>query len=602
MAFYWRPNHAQRLPWHVLSLDTETQSISPVEDVVQRHVLVVGCLVYRRYWVSSDKQTKSRVTKWRFETVAELVKLLKPIVLKRKRRTYLYAHNANFDYGIINLSWVFSALGMNTECYINEKPPVIVVGKRKSSTLICLDSLNLFAFSLDSLSKAMGFEGKSDMPDVKHLDALYAYCERDTLLLSAILDRWRTFVQTHDLGNYRYTIASQAMSSFRHGYLPAKTLVQTRQDWILEKERACYLGGRTEAFFIGRYEHNITLLDVNSMYPYMMRDSEFPTRFRIYRKNTSPIGYAYPKGVKPGMATIKARLHAPTLPLVMDGRLCFPIGDIAGTWTWADIVTALPFMDDIEWVEFWAYEYRPLFQAWVEKLYAMRLKYEDEENYGFALSCKLLLNSLYGKFGQKTPMWGDVGPSSEPEGKEWVHQEESGAPLIRNRIRMGIHQVQIEQGETSHSLPLIAAEVTANARAFLYNFMELAGRENVLYCDTDSLMVNDTGYTRLERYIEPRRLGRLGVEWTSPWVHIHGAKDYEYESGVKRKGVRKSAQKLGRNVFRQDQFSSWDNMVRQGKHGAIDIIRKTKHLHRQYHKGNVGSDGVVSPFVLTRDD
>ena len=602
MPYYLRPNHAQRLPWHVVSLDTETKSISPAGEDVQTHVLVLGCLVYRRYWVSSDKQTKSRTFTYRFETIEELVALLKPIVLKAKRKTFLYAHNANFDYGIINLKGLFKALGLETELYINEKPPVIVIGKQGTSSLICLDSLNLFAFSLDSLAQAMGFEGKTEMPNGDDLDALYAYCERDTQLLSTILDRWRSFVSTHDLGNYRYTIASQAMSSFRHGYLPPKTLVQTRQPWILETERKVYLGGRTEAFRIGRIDEDVYMVDVNSMYPFVMQGMPYPTRFRIYRKQTNPLTYTFPENVLPGMASIRGILSAPTLPHVMDGRLCFPVGHIEGTWCWSDIATALPYIHDIEWLEFWAYEYHPIFREWVQKLYAMRLEYEDKELPSFALSCKLILNSLYGKFGQRSPMWADVGSSTLPEGREWVHQEASGQPLIRNRIRMGIHQVQIERGETPHSLPLIAAEVTGNARGYLWHLIMIAGIENVLYCDTDSLMITEPGYNQLIDYVQPRELGRLGVEWTSRWVHIHGAKDYEYATGIKRKGVKRNAQKLGRSVFRQDQFASWDNMTRQGKHGVIEITSRIKHLQRHYHKGNVSPDGTVLPFVLTRGD
>ena len=358
-------NHAQQLPWHIISLDTETQSMSSPDDDVQTHSLVLGSMVYRRYWVSKDKVHKSRIFKYRFDTVDELIELLKPIVLRAKRRTYLYAHNANFDYGIINLRYVFKQLDLETQCYINEKPPVIVIGKKGTSTLICLDTLNMFPFPLDTLAKAMGFAGKSELPDVEDADALYRYCERDTLLLSSILDAWRRFIQIHEMGNYKYTIASQSMTSFRHGYLPKKTVIQTKQEWILQQERKCYLGGRVEAFRLGRIEEPVYLVDVNSMYPYVMQHNHYPTRFRIYRKDTEPFGYQFPSNVRPGMATISATLTAPVLPHILQQRLCFPVGEIHGTWAWSDIQTALPFLRDVQWHEFWAYEYRSLFRNWV---------------------------------------------------------------------------------------------------------------------------------------------------------------------------------------------------------------------------------------------
>ena len=602
MKHYFRKNDGKQLPWHVLSIDTETQSVSKPGELVQSHKLVLGCLVYRRYYRDVDGVQKSFPKSYRFESIKELVALLKPLVLKPKRRCYMYAHNANFDYGVVNLHEVFRQLGLETELYINQRPPVIVIGKRGTSSLICLDSLNLFPFSLEHLAKAMGFDGKYPMPDIRDKGALYAYCKRDTLLLSKILDRWRTFVLLHDLGNYRYTLASQALSAYRHKYLPEKTLIQTEQEWILRTEREVYYGGRTEAFVIGRVEGLIRLVDVNSMYPYVMGQFTYPTRFRIYRRNTNPVGYPLPDGVEIGMARISCTLTMPVLPVVRDGRLCFPVGKMVGVWTWVEIFNAIPYMKDILWHDFWAYDFRPLFREWSTDMYALRLVYEDSTQKAFGLSVKLLLNSLYGKFGQMTPEWIDIGESNRPEGDEWYHQETSHGPIQRCRVRMGIEQRTDRRTETSHSMPLIAATVTAHARVYMWHLMQEAGLPNVLYMDTDSLMVTPEGYANLEHLVEPRTLGRLGVEWESPWVDIHGAKDYQYAQGMKRKGVKRNAQKIGHNIYRMQQFRSWDYMVGQGKFAQIDIVTVDKHLHRTYHKGVVGSDGIVSPLVLGGDD
>ena len=602
MKHYLTPNHGTQMPWHVVALDTETASISKPGADKQTHQLVLGCMVYRRYWIDRQGDTQSRVTTYRFDTVEEFINHLRPIVMRSKRRTFLYAHNSNFDFAIINLEHVFNVLELETECYINERPPVIVIGKRNTSTLICLDSLNLFPFSLEKLANAMGFGGKDNMPDVSDREALYAYCARDTQLLSQILDAWRTFILQHDLGNYRLTLASQSMSAYRHRYMPPKTLVQTSQEWILKTERDTYKGGRTEAFVIGRVEGDIYMLDVNSMYPYVMGMFRYPVRFRVYRKNVSPLTYPLPDGVEMGMAHITCTLKAPMLPVHIQGRLCFPVGLMEGVWTWQEISHALPYMTDIIWHEFWAYEFKPLFSVWAQDLYQLRLKYEDSDRPAFALSVKLLLNSLYGKFGQMTPQWVDIGPARRPEGDSWYHQENQGEPLQRCRVRMGIEQRTTHRTETPHSLPLLASTVTAHARSYLWQLMCLAGLPHVLYTDTDSLMVTQEGYDRLQHMIEPRVLGALGLEWHSEWVEIHGAKDYAYEGGTKRKGVKRNAQKLGRDIFRMDQFRSWDYMVSQGKFGQIDIQTVTKHLHRTYHKGVVGADGVVSPFVLGEDD
>jgi DNA polymerase elongation subunit (family B) len=85
-----------------------------------------------------------------------------------------------------------------------------------------------------------------------------------------------------------FTIASQAIKVFRL-YLThdIKSLDKKTDDFV----RKSYFGGRTEVF---KPEYNsktkpIYCYDVNSLYPTVMRENEFPTNFqymsRVYDKN-----------------------------------------------------------------------------------------------------------------------------------------------------------------------------------------------------------------------------------------------------------------------------------------------------------------------------
>ncbi|GAI52134.1 unnamed protein product, partial [marine sediment metagenome] len=173
------------------------------------------------------------------------------------------------------------------------------------------------------------------------------------------------------------------------------------------------------------------------------------------------------------------------------------------------------------------YRKAPLFKGFVDYFYNKRIEFRSKDNPAFAYVCKRILNSLYGKFGQKTAKVVYIGRNNK-------------APDIRRLIidkqthKTSIHQVFfgretiIDQGEDEgfNSMPAIAAHVTDYARLYLWSLICKAGLKNCFYCDTDSLIVNESGMKRLQQKINPDKLGMLKIEASSKRVQIRGAKNY----------------------------------------------------------------------------
>ncbi|GAI25381.1 unnamed protein product, partial [marine sediment metagenome] len=48
----------------------------------------------------------------------------------------------------------------------------------------------------------------------------------------------------------------------------------------IDLERASYKGGRVECFFLGELKNdNYYILDVNSLYPFVMRNNSYPVKY-----------------------------------------------------------------------------------------------------------------------------------------------------------------------------------------------------------------------------------------------------------------------------------------------------------------------------------
>ncbi|GAH91441.1 unnamed protein product [marine sediment metagenome] len=209
-----------------------------------------------------------------------------------------------------------------------------------------------------------------------------------------------------------------------------------------------------------------------------------------------------------------------------------------------------------------------------------------------------MLNSLYGKFGQKGEDWTKIGDCpNEPDREELVFNM-NGKRVTKLRYLLGQLFSMTNVGECFDSFPAIAAHVTGYARMYLWQLMQEAGWGNYFYCDTDSLIVNEVGKCRLQKRIEKSLLGGLKIDNVGSTVLLRGLKDYSFGAKVVIKGVRKNAVFVTDGVYRQEKWPSFRGLLRSGKPEDYVVETVTKHLIRNYTKGDVTPSGVVRPFVF----
>jgi len=212
---------------------------------------------------------------------------------------------------------------------------------------------------------------------------------------------------------------------------------------------------------------------------------------------------------------------------------------------------------------------------------------------------RLLLNSLYGKFGQRSDNVLDEKQLLE-EGYTIERYYDELEACWYKIITIGTLQKVVKERsvEAFHSFPAISAHVTDYARLYLWELMNVAGLDNVYYTDTDSLYTNHAGYVKLKPYIDKIELGKLKLEAKVNYFKIYGPKDYILGNKVVLKGIPKSAKKLSETVYECDLFPGLKRDLQKGMGEYYCIEKRTKHLQREYNKGVVLPDGKVIPFSL----
>jgi hypothetical protein len=517
-----------------------------------------------------------------------------------KRKIYLFAHNLMFDFTIVHGFTLLPALGWQLKRAVVEDPPTILTYRKGTSTICLLDTFNWFHTSLAVLGDSMGL-AKLTMPEQSAPQADWdAYCRRDVEVLQRAMMSYLDFIKLNDLGNFQTTAASQALTAYRHRFLHHPVYIDVNEP-ALELARQAYYGGRTEAFFVGKREGDYWLLDVNSMYPFVMSINNFPAKLQGVYTRIDEASMPELLTRAQVIADVSLDTPEPAFPMRTRGPLIFPTGQFRTSLCTPELQYALD-MGYVRKIHQAAiYEHAPLFADYVSTIFALRQKYQAEGNLPFSSLSKLLLNSLYGKFGQRGRIYQDAGEALTDEVRSWIEYSGDSKQITQHRQFGGLHQVWENEGESYNSHPAIAAHVTSYARMWLWQLICKAGREHVFYCDTDSLVVDRAGYDALAPFYLGDGLGELKLERQFCHLVIHGCKDYEFGDVTKIKGVRKNAVATGDNQYQQEAFRKFAGMVRSGDLDTMVVSTQTKNLKRVYQKGYVDAAGWVRPFELPAD-
>jgi hypothetical protein len=502
-----------------------------------------------------------------------------------------------FDAPVLRAFEILPDRGWKLRKCVIESPPVILSWRRDDRTIMLLDTLNWWRVPLKALGESVGVP-KLTMPERgASLEEWDIYARQDVEVIRTAVHHWWDFLLRLDLGGFAPTLASQAFRAFRHRFLESPILVDDHVG-ALAVARGSYFGGRVEAYRIGRVDGPVHHFDVNAMYPWVMRDQEFPTVLRL----------TTPRGTLPEVkrwiesyclvADCLLETQIPRYAVRLKDRLVFPVGTFRTALTTPDLMCALRLGHLREVSRVAVYERAPVFASFVSDLYRLRLDARSRGNDVQSYLLKILMNSLYGKFAQRGQVWEKRADTPDRGVRQWIEIDAETGVTRSLRQFAGIVQERTREAEGPESHPAIAAHVTAYAREALYAYQEAAGRGRVVYCDTDSLFTLPGGSERLLERCDPTALGALKLEGVYPWMIIHGAKDYETPGHKVVKGVRGRAEWLDPNTIRHEEWSTLTGLVHSGRLDGPTTRPRVKVLRRVYEKGLVTSSGHVLPLTL----
>ena len=616
--FQWgkiKPTVSTSVPHRIIFFDTETVERSATKRSVEQHLL----LGWAVYWQAARSRSPERIEWFFFRTTAEFWTWVLAHV-KPKNPLCLVSHNIGFDLQVLGALQELPARGWKlTRLYdkgmmflLQVTEPTVALrdhldaglawadfeGPRWRRKIRCSDNCNLFPGSLQQLGESIGSE-KLAMPATgAGEDAWSVYCKQDVNVMLLAWKRRRAFILDNDLGAMKLTIASQALTTFRHRFMP-HAIKRHRDPVALRLEREAYRGGRSEAFYLGTIpDPPIYRLDVNSLYPYVMLMRTFPYQVAAVLDNVTIKHLQRLMERYCVIADVTLDCAEPVFPLRTPDRNFYPIGWRRQVLTGPEIAYALERGWALAVHQVAIYERADLFSEFITYFYDRKLAAKDRGDLIEYRANKGMMNSLAGKFGQRgreDQVIGTCDPAMLRLEQGWNQDQQCSYTVT---YVGGLVTESYERGEGTFSVPAIAAHINAEARIYMWRMMQIAGFDNVFYMDTDSLFVNQTGYDRLSWKIDPDRIGSLKVEAIGQEVIIRGPKDYEWDGKITLKGIPRTAEKIDTSTYNVMEWPSFSAHIAAGK--PIGYVNKKfiKRLRRRTEWGQETESGWVLPFVL----
>jgi len=381
------------------------------------------------------------------------------------------------------------------------------------------------------------------------------YCRNDVSILTKALEAYRDLALdiTEVDPLKKVTIASFAYEYFRIKHLKPNTIgLLNRQEY--DFARLSLQGGRTNA--LGFY-NNVTeeeqiegrymrYIDVVSLYPSVQLKSIFPVGHPVIDDDPN-LDETIKQIISGGVGFVKCdlippkNLYHPLLLVKKNGKLVESLLDedfVEKVFTMLELKKALELGYIISKVyESHIYEKssNEIFRSYVDKLFDLKHKYSEENNVGKKSIVKILLNSLWGKFGQK-----DINKKDDyVDLKKFLNLAKNDKyeiidfeELSNDKVFVQYNEIESYNLHLNNSNPAIASYTTSHARLVLYEAMSKLG-QRVLYHDTDSLIYRFLPEDPVKHLIpEGKAIGAWELEADGELVEFVsiGAKSYAYRT------------------------------------------------------------------------
>ena len=315
------------------------------------------------------------------------------------------------------------------------------------------------------------------------------------------------------------TLPSLAFAIFRSNFMEENSIPQL-SDKISKDIRQGYTGGAVDMYIpYNKKGVKVKGSDVNSLYPSRMRDCDMAVGNPIFFKgdirliDANAFGFFYCEIIAPN--NIKHPILQTHIKTDSGIRTIAPLGKWKDMIFSAEMDNAMKLGYKFEILWGYKFERKNVFKSFVNTLYNLRLNYPKSNPLN--LIAKLLLNSLYGRFGMidsfpniKIINRNEMDQFIDDFGDDGMKFIELGNKiLVIYRSNQKDINTLLDGHKESHNVSIgIASAITSYARIHMSQFKNNLNY-NLYYTDTDSIYIDKP---LPENLVNDKILGKMKLE------------------------------------------------------------------------------------------
>ena len=385
---------------------------------------------------------------------------------------------------------------------------------------------------VDYVSFAKNYIGKT----WSFRDEAVKYCKLDCKCLHEILVQFNKLIfnEFNININISLTLPALAMRIYKSQFMPQNSIYQLGGS--IERDiRESYTGGAVDVYiphnrgegFFTRLFKTLYYYDVNSLYPFIMANTLMPVgkpiafEGDIRRVEPKAFGFFYCKITSPN------NLKHPILQRKI--RTSEGLRTIAGLGSWigwissSEMDNAMKYGYAFDIIRGYQFNLGDIFSKYIERMYNLRMEYPKGD--AMNLIAKLLMNSLYGKFGMKietTQVQVEIYDTSDENEVELFNEMlEINCNTIHDYVKIDNFYVMVRKitgldlnkdvdADFYHGVDVniaIASAITGGARVWM-SLLKNNPKFNLYYSDTDSAVID----RQLPSFMVGNALGQFKLE------------------------------------------------------------------------------------------
>lgn len=521
----------------------------------------------------------------------------------KSQPTIMVAKNLGYDMRIgdaiiqlADLGWSFDILRLDEEVSWAQARR-----HRDRSRLLLVDLGSWLPSSLNVVANFLGMQ-KPPLPpdDDDSLDAWFARCDADVEITArAFLD---ILGMTSDLCSWRPTGPGHGWALFQTQFLDHKVLVHG--DAVARRlERVAAYCGRAEAYQVGNLKPaQYYDMDYKHAYASICRDFCLPAQLQG-RARIATVTKALAEPVSFDDETtcliaatvhVPAAMHWPVLPVRQDGRTLWPTGTFSGVWWLPELQKAIEEGCRLLKIHI-AYRYtlQPVMEEWAKWIIR-------------CIDSRDILHLLGKHWSRSVPGRSAMQYSDFREAYDVPNMVDFYAGTLtdtvtgeeRKCLQIG-EQVYIaeEPRDGQETLPQLLSYIMMQTRLRLLRAMKCAGEANVMYVDTDGLIVNEIGRDRLNRFGDVLT-GALRQKGTYGSVRVIAPKAIILADQPRIAGLPKAHTENSDGSFTVEHWEHTRQSFERGRMNSVRVSQLPMRITGRDGRRKVLPDGTTEAYQL----